>query len=386
MTPIPQDRSQVIARVEHAIKHLQTGGFIVLIDKETRENEGDLVALADMITPASVNFMAKEARGLICLTLHHSIVERLRLPMMADPQKNSTPLGTAFTVSIEAREGVTTGISAHDRAHTIRAAIAENARPEDLVVPGHIFPLKAREGGVLERNGHTEGSVDLARLAGKKPAAVICEIMNEDGTMARLPDLQVFAARFNLPIVTIEDLIVYRSVNDPLPSPSMLPRGEKSRLNQRFLLIVSSYHQRITSGLAEGARKTLLDNGVAPADILCVAAPGAFELPVIAARAARKGDWAAIIGLGCVIRGETNHSEYINQAIASGFTQISIETGVPVLFGVVTTDNVEQAYARSGIHVPEATFHSGKPAVHNKGSEAALAALNCLATLRQLSI
>ncbi|MBX3129963.1 MAG: 3,4-dihydroxy-2-butanone-4-phosphate synthase [Polyangiaceae bacterium] len=199
-----------------AIDEIRAGKMVILVDDEDRENEGDLTMAAERITPEAINFMAKFGRGLICLTLTESQVERLELPMMQSPGRSGPPLGTAFTVSIEAREGVTTGISAADRAHTIQVAIAKNASPRDLVTPGHVFPLKARPGGALVRAGQTEGSVDLARLAGLASAGVICEIMNDDGTMARMPDLETFAREHELTIVTIADLIRYRLQTEQL--------------------------------------------------------------------------------------------------------------------------------------------------------------------------
>ena len=202
---------ELLARVQHAIEDIKNGKMVILVDDEDRENEGDLTLAADKVTPEAINFMAKHGRGLICLTLSEEQVERLELPMMQLPKwRGGPPLGTAFTLSIEAREGVTTGISAADRARTIQVAIQPGARPDDIVTPGHIFPLKARKGGVLMRTGQTEGSVDLARLGGCLPAGVICEIMNDDGTMARMPDLEVFARTHGLRIVTIADLIRYR--------------------------------------------------------------------------------------------------------------------------------------------------------------------------------
>jgi 3,4-dihydroxy 2-butanone 4-phosphate synthase/GTP cyclohydrolase II len=194
--------------IDEAIEELQKGRMIILVDDEDRENEGDLCMAAEKVTPEAINFMAKYGRGLICLSLTPERVEALKLPMMTD--ENSSPYGTAFTISIEAKRGVTTGISAHDRAKTILTAIDPKTKPEDLARPGHVFPLRARPGGVLQRVGHTEGSVDLARLAGLYPAGVICEIMNDDGTMARVPELMEFARRHNLKIVTIKDLIKYR--------------------------------------------------------------------------------------------------------------------------------------------------------------------------------
>ncbi|WP_326536507.1 bifunctional 3,4-dihydroxy-2-butanone-4-phosphate synthase/GTP cyclohydrolase II [Pseudorhodoferax sp.] len=203
-----------ISPVQDIVAELRAGRMVILVDEEDRENEGDLVLAADHVTPEAINFMARHARGLICLTLSRELCERLRLPPMV--ARNGAKHSTAFTVSIEAAEGVTTGISAADRARTVQAAVAPNARAEDLVQPGHIFPLQAVDGGVLMRAGHTEAGCDLSVMAGCSPASVICEVMNEDGTMARLPDLQLFAAQHGLKIGTIADLIEYRSRTESL--------------------------------------------------------------------------------------------------------------------------------------------------------------------------
>ncbi|MEQ1501699.1 MAG: 3,4-dihydroxy-2-butanone-4-phosphate synthase [Myxococcota bacterium] len=197
-----------IRRVELALEDLRAGKMIILVDDEDRENEGDLVLAAEKVTPEAINFMATHARGLICLSLESKQVERLALPMMAS--NNQSAYHTAFTVSIEAREGVTTGISAADRAHTVLVAIHPQATPRDIVTPGHVFPLRARDGGVLERVGQTEGSVDLARLAGLDPSGVICEVMNPDGSMARLPDLLRFGRTHGLRVCAVADVIKYR--------------------------------------------------------------------------------------------------------------------------------------------------------------------------------
>ncbi len=203
-----------IKRVGEAIKDIKEGRMIILVDDEDRENEGDLTMAAEKVTPEAINFMAKFGRGLICLTLTEEKADELDLrPMVAE---NTSPLKTAFTVSIDAITGVTTGVSAHDRAHTILTAIKDEARPDELARPGHIFPLRARKGGVLVRIGQTEGSVDMARLAGLKSAGIICEIMKDDGTMARMPDLEVFAKEHGLKIVTIADIIEYRLRKDRL--------------------------------------------------------------------------------------------------------------------------------------------------------------------------
>jgi 3,4-dihydroxy 2-butanone 4-phosphate synthase/GTP cyclohydrolase II len=203
-----------IERVQRALDEIRAGKMVILVDDEDRENEGDLVFAAELVTPEHINFMATHARGLICLAMDDALIDRLELaPMVRD---NQASLGTAFTVSIEARHGVSTGISARDRATTIRAAIADDAGPSKIVSPGHIFPLRARKGGVLVRTGQTEGSVDLARLAGLKPAGVICEIMREDGEMARVADLETFARAHGLGIVQIADLIHYRMTQELL--------------------------------------------------------------------------------------------------------------------------------------------------------------------------
>lgn len=198
-----------ISPVEDIVADMRAGRIVILIDEEDRENEGDLVLAADHVTPEAINFMARYGRGLICLTLSRERCEQLRLPPMV--ARNGDKKGTAFTVSIEAAEGVTTGISAADRSRTVQAAVTPGAKPEDLVQPGHIFPLQAVDGGVLMRAGHTEAGCDLAAMAGCSPASVICEIMKDDGTMARLPDLQLFAAEHGLKIGTIADLIEHRS-------------------------------------------------------------------------------------------------------------------------------------------------------------------------------
>ncbi|MFM2121509.1 MAG: hypothetical protein RL722_2977 [Pseudomonadota bacterium] len=203
-----------IAPIPELVAELAAGRMVILVDEEDRENEGDLVLAADLVTPEAINFMARFARGLICLTLTRERCDYLGLPPMAP--RNGTKHGTAFTVSIEAATGVTTGISAADRARTVQVAVDRQTRPSDLVQPGHVFPLQAQDGGVLMRAGHTEAGCDLARMAGLMPAAVICEIMNEDGTMARLPELQVFAQQHGLKIGTIADLITYRSRNESL--------------------------------------------------------------------------------------------------------------------------------------------------------------------------
>ncbi|SHJ89297.1 GTP cyclohydrolase II [Malonomonas rubra DSM 5091] len=216
-----------MATIEAALGDLRQGKMIILVDDEDRENEGDLVLAAEYATPEAINFMAKEGRGLICLTLTEERADQLDLPPMV--VENTASFSTAFTVSIEAKQGVTTGISAADRAHTIQMAVADDSGPDDLARPGHIFPLRAKDGGVMVRTGQTEGSVDLMRLAGLKPAGVICEIMNDDGSMARRPELELFAAKHELKIVTIADLIAYR-----LREESLITLAAETKLPTRY--------------------------------------------------------------------------------------------------------------------------------------------------------
>ncbi len=215
-----------ISAIEDVVEDIRAGKMIILVDDEDRENEGDLCMAAEAVTPDAINFMATHGRGLICLAMSPDMIQQLNLPMMV--QDNKSPYGTGFTISIEARTGVTTGISAADRSRTISAAVAPDARPSDIISPGHVFPLKARPGGVLVRTGQTEGSVDLARLAGMRTAGVICEVMKEDGTMARMPDLQKFAAEYDIKIATIADLVAYRLRMDIL-----VHRAAEARLPTR---------------------------------------------------------------------------------------------------------------------------------------------------------
>ncbi len=200
----------MVSTIQEAIEDIKNGRLIILVDDEDRENEGDLCMAAEFVTPDAINFMARYGRGLVCLSLNNELADRLELPLMIRDRENRSRFGTAFTISIEARKGVTTGISAADRATTIRTAVADETTAEDVVSPGHVFPIRARRGGVLVRTGQTEGSVDLSRLAGLKPAGVICEIMKDDGTMARMPDLEIFSKEHGLKIVTIADLINFR--------------------------------------------------------------------------------------------------------------------------------------------------------------------------------
>jgi 3,4-dihydroxy 2-butanone 4-phosphate synthase / GTP cyclohydrolase II len=248
------------ATVEEALEDVRRGKMIVVCDGKDRENEGDLVLAGQFTTPEAINFMAREARGLICLALEPERCDELGLDLMA--AKNEAPLKTAFTVSIEAAEGVTTGISAHDRARTVQVAIDPRSGPGDLRQPGHIFPLKAKQGGVLERTGHTEASVDLARLAGLIPAGVICEIMNEDGTMARVPDLAPYCERHGLKMITVADLIAYRRRTEKLVERVVATRlptafGEFSAVGYRSL-VDDKHHVAMVKGEVAGREDVLV--------------------------------------------------------------------------------------------------------------------------------
>jgi 3,4-dihydroxy 2-butanone 4-phosphate synthase/GTP cyclohydrolase II len=256
----PPDTASPFATIEEAIEEIRAGRFVVVVDDADRENEGDLTVAAQFVTPEAITFMATHGRGLICLCLTPERCDELELRPMTD--HNETPLRTAFTVSIEAREGVSTGISAHDRARTIQVAIDPGSVPHDLVQPGHVFPLRAREGGVLERAGQTEAAVDLARLAGLNPAGVVCEIMNDDGTMARVPDLTAFCARHELKLVSVADLIEYRRRTEKLVERVVSVRlptdyGEFRAIAYRELL-TGKQHLALVKGEIEDAQDVLV--------------------------------------------------------------------------------------------------------------------------------
>jgi 3,4-dihydroxy 2-butanone 4-phosphate synthase/GTP cyclohydrolase II len=255
-----RDTESPFATIEEAIEEIRQGRMVVVCDDEDRENEGDLTMAAQFATPEAINFMAKEGRGLVCLALTPERCDELGLDLMA--AKNETPLQTAFTVAIEARDGVTTGISAADRARTIQVAVDPSSSPRDLVQPGHVFPLKAKPGGVLERTGQTEAAVDLARLAGLNPAGVICEIMNEDGTMARVPDLATYCERHGLKMITVADLIAYRRRTEKLVErvvATALPTefGDFTAVGYRSL-VDDKHHVAMVKGNVDGAADVLV--------------------------------------------------------------------------------------------------------------------------------
>jgi len=253
----------MISSIEEAIEDIRAGKMVILMDDENRENEGDICLAAEKVTPEAINFMAKHARGLICLTLSEERIRELGLSMMVS--ENRAPLGTAFTVSVDARSGIKRGVSAHDRAVTIQTAVADGVKPDDLVSPGHVFPLRARPGGVLVRTGQTEGSVDLSRLAGLKPAGVICEIMNLDGSMARLRHLEKFATTHNLKICTVADLIQYR-----LRCDSLVRRIAEADLPTRYGGVFRAYVYR--SEVDSGEHLVLVKGEVKPDEPVLVRA------------------------------------------------------------------------------------------------------------------
>ncbi|HKY25456.1 MAG TPA: bifunctional 3,4-dihydroxy-2-butanone-4-phosphate synthase/GTP cyclohydrolase II [Gaiella sp.] len=260
MSAVTERRTSPFASIEEAIEEIRAGRFVVVVDDEDRENEGDLTIAAQFVTPDAVNFMATHGRGLVCLCLTPERCDELGLRQMTD--QNEAQYGTAFTVTIEARDGVSTGISAADRAHTIQVAIDPTATPHDLVSPGHVFPLRARAGGVLKRSGQTEAAVDLARLAGLQPAGVVCEIMNEDGTMARVPDLIPFCERHGLKLVTVADLIEYRKRTEKLVERVVSVRmptdyGDFEAVAYRETL-TGKQHIALVKGAVEGQENVLV--------------------------------------------------------------------------------------------------------------------------------
>jgi len=325
---------------ENLIEDIRRGRMVLLVDDEDRENEGDLVMAAEHITPDAINFMATHARGLICLTLTGAHCEQLELaPMVAN---NSSSFTTAFTVSIDAREGVSTGISAHDRATTIKAAVAANARPQDLVQPGHIFPLRAREGGVLSRAGHTEAGCDLTRLAGLKPAAVIVEVMNEDGSMARRTDLEAFARRHGIRIGTIADLIQYRLAREKTirhtgQQPLTTTHGT-FELHTYEDLITGDVHLALTMGEVNGPEPTLVRvHSVDPLRDLVGAeyqGPRAWSMWSALENVARAGHGAVVI-----LAGQETSQSLLSRATqmntpapkASSVSYASVGTGSQIL-------------------------------------------------------
>lgn len=353
-----------LCSIEEVVEEARQGRMFILVDAEERENEGDLVIPAQHCDAAAVNFMATHGRGLICLALTARRVRELGLPKMA--RRNLSRHKTAFTVSIEAREGVASGISAHDRAHTIATAIDRNKGGADIVSPGHVFPLIGRAGGVLARAGHTEAAIDIARLAGLYPAGVICEIMREDGAMARLPELLEFADRHGLKVAAIADLMAWRRRHDRI---GKTPRASGGRANlgenavpPHVVLVEADFYPDITAKLVEGAVAALEQAGVSHERIQVA---GALEIPAaIALRRDTLPQADGFVALGCVIRGETGHYEIVAGESARGLMTLSLD-GVVIGNGVLTVDDRTQALVRAGSR--------------DKGGDAARACLRLLA-------
>ncbi len=351
--------------IPEILEDIRAGRMVVMLDDEDRENEGDLIMAADKVRAEDINFMISEARGLVCLALDQARCRQLALPPMV--RDNNSPFHTNFTVSIEAAEGVTTGISAFDRAHTIRVAVKDDAQPADLHHPGHVFPLTAHADGVLGRAGHTETAVDLARLAGLAPAGVLVEVLDEDGSMARQPELQVFAQRHGLKIGTVADLIRYRQQNEAAAVPAMagaqgkmgdpMKSSAKTRAldpahpapdGARYAIVASRWNADVVDALVRGARQALHQAGAGDAAVDVLRVPGAWEIPAAAAQLARAGQHAAIIALGCVIRGETRHYEHVADCCAQGLMDVATHQALPVLNGVLAVEKKEHALARAG--------------------------------------
>ena len=357
--------------IPELIEDIRQGKMVILIDSEDRENEGDLIIAAQHITPEAVNFMVSEARGLVCLALSKKQVQQLGLQLMVCEDLNLSPHKTAFTVSIEAAQGVTTGISTADRAKTILVASDPQSTKKDITIPGHIFPIRAHDGGVLKRAGHTEASVDLATLAGLRPAAVICEIMNPDGSMARIMDLKAFAKKHKCKMGNIEDLIQYRIENEnfveeeemvraPLPtrysegSEMEAFRHQKSHQKEVKVLshwklgvVTSRFNKTVTSLLEKGAVHRFLELGGKLDQLTCVTVPGALEIPMASQWMFDSG-CEAVVTLGTVIRGETSHYEVVCEGYLWGCLRLQEKLGKPITFGVLTVENKTQALARAG--------------------------------------
>ncbi len=366
--------------IPEIIDDIRAGRMVVMLDDEDRENEGDLIMAASAVRPEDINFMIREARGLVCLALDQARCHQLGLRPMVDD--NNATFHTNFTVSIEAAEGVTTGISAFDRAHTIRTAVNAEAQPADLCQPGHIFPLAAQEGGVLTRTGHTETAVDLARLAGLEPAGALVEILNDDGSMARRPELEAFAQRHGLKIGTVAELIRYRerteagtgnvaalatgristSMDLPAKKSPSIPT-QPSPAGARYAVVASRWNAAVVDILLDGARQALSEAGVDDSAVDVLRVPGAWDIPAVAAHVAKAGEHAAIIALGCVIRGETRHYEHVADGCAHGLMDVATRYALPVLNGVLAVEKAEHALARAGGDVGNKGFDVAKAAV-----------------------
>lgn len=343
-----------VKRVNNAIKDLQKGKLIILTYHPDRENEGDLIFPAQIITPEIMNFIIRNTSGIVCLAMFEHKMKQLSLDSMVPSHENNSVHKTPFTVSIDAKFGITTGVSAYDRTKTVLDAVKEGATQYDIVKPGHVFPLQAKDNGVLARAGHTEGAVDIVRLAGFRPEAILCEIMNRDGTMAKGDSLKVFARDNQLSMLSIPDLINYRLTHENLIEEVTLVRDVINgaehlvKTMHKIAIVVSQFNQGITDKLLDGAVERLRSLGITKQSISVLAVPGAIEIPLIAKLLAKTRTYEAIICLGAVIRGETGHYDFVCKQVSDGCAKVMLDFESPVVFGVLTTDNIEQALARSG--------------------------------------
>lgn len=321
--------------IDEIIQEVREGRPVVILDDEARENEGDLIVAAQCASQENIAFMARFGRGLICLSMEGDMINRLQLPLMG--RGDNTHHKTAFTVSIEAKNGVTTGISAHDRAKTIADAINPNVSASDIATPGHVFPLRACDGGVLERDGHTEAAIDLAKLAGFSGAGVLCEIMNDNGTMMRTAELKEFAKLHNLKIGTIADLIAWRKKRGDKPP---LPKPDRPHI----MVVSAPFYQDVSAGLLEAAQNELHSVG-ATYEIFEVT--GALEIPPAIALGSKRleNPFDGFVALGCVIRGQTSHYDIVCGQSASGITKLTLD-GLAVGNGIITCENKAQAMER----------------------------------------
>lgn len=370
--------------IKKLLQDIKSGKMVVLMDDENRENEGDLICAAEMVTKESINFMAKFGKGLICLPLSNYYAEKLELAQMAS--HNTDNHETAFTISID-HLSTSTGISAEDRALTAKMVANDSSKAKDFRRPGHLFPLLAKEGGVLARNGHTEATVDLCRLAGLKECGLCCEIMAEDGSMMRKDELLAFAQKHDLAIATIKQLQDYRRQEEggvvreiEIQLPTQFGHftaygysevvaskehveGQLVANEMKIGIVVSRFNELITSKLLSGAVDGLLRHGVSEEDIDIVWVPGAFEIPYMARKMALYKDYDAIICLGVVIKGSTDHYDYVCNEVTKGIGHLNSQSDIPHIFGVLTTDNIEQAIERAGTKAG------------NKGYDCALSAI-----------
>jgi 3,4-dihydroxy 2-butanone 4-phosphate synthase / GTP cyclohydrolase II len=364
------------AAVEGALEAIRAGRMVILVDDEDRENEGDLTMAADLVTPEAINFMAKEGRGLICLSITEERVAQLGLPMMTSD--NQARHHTAFTVSVDARHGTTTGISARERAETIRVAVSRNAGPDDLVIPGHVFPLRARRGGVLVRSGQTEGSVDLARMAGREPAGVICEIMREDGEMARMPELIEFSRKHGLPIVNIADLIQYRLAQEMLVRPV-----SEARIRPRLGGVTSEFRAVVYATDVEDTEYLALVLGeVKPDQPILVRVQTASVLRDVLGASPHEGDHPATVPLRMIEEAGAGILLYVfPRGRASLVTDFkAFESGDPGRVPVPPRDGVRSAEP-SSLHANAPT----KPALTDFGLGAQVLAHLGARTVRLLT-